>query len=193
VLYLMDNGELEAHVQALMEGLGLDMTQASLKETPKRVVRMLREFTQGGVLGEDLLTTFEAPTDHETFPLVVQDRIPFRGLCEHHLLPFFGEAAVGYIPQGRVVGLSKITRLVQMAGVRRPSIQERITGELADEIFERLHPLGVIVVIRAEHTCMAVRGINAPGVRTMTSALRGVFDEDAAARAEFFSIVGWGR
>lgn len=186
---------VEESVRDMLAGLGLDPMCEGLKETPRRVAKMLRDFTRGGNLLDELGTTFESPYDGAVAqsPLIVQDRIPFRGLCEHHLLPFFGEAAVGYIPGKRVVGLSKLVRVVQAAGTQQPSIQERITDAIADAIMKGLEAEGVIVVVRAEHTCMAVRGVNSPGVRTLTSALRGVFMADYAARAEFYALTGWSK
>lgn len=189
---------MEELIHAILVELGLDPDQdAGIAETPKRVAKMLRSFTQGGVLRDELGTVFRSPytasASHKMPPMVVQDKIPFRGLCEHHLLPFYGEAALGYIPTDKIVGLSKLVRLVQAAGVQRPSIQERITNDIADTLHGGLNAAGAIVVVKAEHMCMAVRGVNAPGVRTMTSALRGLFEEDTAARAEFYSLVAWSK
>jgi GTP cyclohydrolase I len=133
---------------------------------------------------QDVIKTFETRSND----LVIQTKIPVRGLCEHHFLPFFGYATIGYVPMGKVIGLSKLTRIVQGLGMRKPTIQERLTAEIADALWIGLQPNGAIVVISAEHTCMTVRGAQAPGVQTVTSALRGIFDADAQLRSEFFDL-----
>ena len=120
--------------------------------------------------------------------MIAQSNIPFRMLCEHHLVPAIGRAAIGYIPNKRVVGLSKLTRLVQAVGTERPSLQEYICDKVADLLFEHIDPKGVIVAIKAEHGCMACRGVNSPGVMTMTSSVKGVFRDVPAARDEFFQL-----
>lgn len=163
--------------------------EPGMTDTPERWARFFAEFNRPcNLVG--LVRGFDHEGGSDVGAMVVQSGIPFRGLCEHHLLPFYGTCDLGYIPSLRVIGLSKLTRLVQAAGTRRPSIQERITNEIADALKEGINPLGVIVVTRAEHTCMSVRGVNAPGVRTIVSALRGNFVHVPAARAEFIGLIG---
>lgn len=186
---------IATHYAEIIRALGLPVNSEGLSDTPKRVAKFLMEFNQKPNYDEILGSVFEhvGPDSNATRAMVAQTEIPFRGLCEHHFLPFFGKAHIGYIPKDRVVGLSKLTRLVQAVGTARPSIQETITNEIADILTSRLDPLGVMVVVSAEHTCMAVRGINAPGVVTTTSAVRGVFMQVPAARQEFLSFIKGGR
>jgi GTP cyclohydrolase I len=162
-----------------------------MEETPQRWARFFEEFNQPCDLVA-MMKAFDHVEGNDVGAMVVQSGIPFRGLCEHHLLPFHGRCDLGYIPGSRVVGLSKLTRVVQAAGTMRPSIQERITNQIADAIHAGISALGVIVVTRAEHTCMSVRGVNAPGVTTTVSALRGNFVHVPAARQEFLSLIGRG-
>ncbi len=182
-------GDTEQIVRDLLLSIGLDPNTEGLSETPRRVAGYLREFTQPVDLTSLLKDGFDDPTD-ASGAMVVQDNIPFRGCCEHHLLPFHGTAAIGYIPKGRIVGLSKLTRLVQGAGTRKPSTQEEISNTIAEVLDDQLQPVGVIVVTSAIHTCMAVRGVNAPNVVTKVSAIRGVYRDVPSARAEFFAVLG---
>lgn len=174
------------HIKAVLELLGHDTSNQGINETPTRVAKFLQEFHQDVDFHALLKAGFEG--QHGPDAMVIQQHIPFRALCEHHLLPFFGRASIGYIPEGRVVGLSKLTRLVQAAGTKRPSTQEFVTNMIADALNDVMTPKGVIVITKAVHTCMSVRGINAPDVETSVSALRGVFLLVPAARAEFLSI-----
>jgi GTP cyclohydrolase I len=157
--------------------------------TANRIARFLEEFHQEVDL-QELMKTFdyEEPKNGGQ-PMVAISRIPLGGLCEHHHCPFFGTADIGYIPSRKVLGLSKFARLTKAAGHSKPTIQERLTNEIADAINKALDPKGVIVVLRAQHTCMTVRGIAAPGVVTVTSAVRGNFVHVPAARQEFFSLL----
>lgn len=158
-------------------------------ETPKRFLKYLQEFNHG----KDLKASLGTPFDNEgkIDQMVVQTQIPFRGVCSHHLLPMFGEASIGYLPNKKIVGLSKLARLVDAAGTRKPSLQEVISNDIADTL-ESLEPKGVIVVIRALHTCMAVRGVVAEA-RTTTSTARGAFLLNPQARQEFFELCKQGR
>jgi len=182
--------DVEDGIELVLSGLGLSLAEEGLADTPARVAKFYEEYLQDVNLIDILGTSFEIP-EGDPRTMVCQDRIPFRALCEHHLLPFFGEAAIGYIPNDRVVGLSKLSRLVDAAGTRRPSIQERISEDIVGALMSGLNASGAIVVIKAEHMCMAVRGVNKPGVITTTSAIRGVFVDDAVARQEFLSLVRW--
>ena len=181
-----DQQGVEDASRALLEAVGEDINREGLRNTPARMGRAWRELLSG--LEEDprehLKTTFEVGTDE----IVMVRDIPFYSVCEHHLLPFYGRAHVGYIPRGGVVtGLSKLARLVE-GYARRPQVQERLTAQVAEAIDEVLNPQGVIVVIEAEHLCMSMRGISKPGSSTVTSALRGIMS-DGATRAEMMALV----
>ena len=184
----VDQDRAAAAVRELLLAIGEDPDRPGLQDTPARVARAYTEIFAG--LGQDpyeiLSTTFDE--DHDEMVLVKD--IPMYSTCEHHLVPFHGHAHIGYIPgaDGRVTGLSKLARLVEVYA-RRPQLQERMTRQTADALFEVLKPRGVIVVIEAEHLCMAMRGIRKPGSTTTTSAVRGVFRDNPATRAEAMSLV----
>lgn len=170
-------------IRALLVGVGQDADREGLKETPARYYRFLREWMQPP---DFVFTTFEAEGASE---MVVQVGIPFYSLCEHHLLPFFGTATVAYIPDARIVGLSKLARAVDYCA-RGFQNQERITGRVAHALQEAVHPRGVGVVLRARHLCMEMRGVKAAGTETTTSCLLGAMFDDARARAEFMTLAG---
>jgi GTP cyclohydrolase IA len=184
----VDQARAEAAVRELLLAVGEDPDRPGLQETPARVARAYAETFAGLSMdpAEVLATTFDE--DHDELVLVRD--IPMYSTCEHHLVPFHGMAHVGYIPgaDGRVTGLSKLARLVDVYA-RRPQVQERMTRQIADSLHDGLKPQGVIVVIEAEHLCMAMRGIRKPGSRTMTSAVRGIFRDNPATRAEAMSLV----
>ena|ERR1700761_5685705 len=181
------------HVAAILEMFGHDLFHdESMKETPERFIKYLAEFHKGEPNVEAIFKQgFEADTAAGGIHgMVAQSNIPFRAVCEHHLLPMFGHAAIGYIPNQRVIGLSKLARIVDAYGTARPSLQERIAEKIADA-FDRppVAAKGVIVIIKAEHGCMACRGVNKPGVVTTTSVVRGVIRDVPAARQEFFNLI----
>ncbi len=184
----VDQARIEAAVREILFAIGEDPERDGIADTPARVARMYAETCAG--LHEDpgrhLKVTFDANHDEM---ILVRD-VPLYSMCEHHLVPFYGQAHVGYIPNtdGRVTGLSKLARLVDGYS-RRPQVQERLTTQIADAMESTLEPRGVLVVIEAEHLCMAMRGIRKPGSSTVTSAVRGVFRADAAARAEAMRFV----
>jgi GTP cyclohydrolase I len=184
----VDQPRIEAAVRELLAAIGEDPDRDGLRNTPARVARMYGEIFAG--LGVDpgavLSTTFEA--DHDEMVLVKD--IPFHSICEHHLVPFVGKAHVAYIPNedGRLTGLSKLARLVE-GYAKRPQVQERITGQIADTLVRVLEPRGVLVVLEAEHLCMSMRGVNKPGATTVTSAVRGLFRDDARTRAEAMAFI----
>jgi GTP cyclohydrolase I len=175
-------------VLSMIQAIGEDPKREGLVETPRRVAEMYAELFAGMDMDphEELQVGYEL--GHRE--MVVLKDIPFYSMCEHHLLPFFGVAHIGYIPDasGRVVGISKLARVVEIFA-RRPQIQERMTTQIADAIMEGLQPQGVAVVCRAEHLCMIMRGVNKPGTNIVTSAIRGLFRNRAASRAEFFSLI----
>lgn len=174
-------------VRRLLIDLGEDPEREGLRETPVRVAKMyVRELLAGErSTAEEALSTVFAEDHRE---LVLVRDIPFFALCEHHMMPFFGKAHVGYIPSGSVVGLSKLARLVEVAA-RRLTIQERLTSQVADAVMSVLEPEGAMVIVEAEHFCMTMRGVQKPGTITTTSAVRGCFVRDAKARDEFLRLV----
>ncbi|MGO1509152.1 MAG: GTP cyclohydrolase I FolE [Actinomycetaceae bacterium] len=177
----------EAAVRALLTAVGEDPDRDGLRETPGRVARAFGELLGG--LGEDPADHLDAVFDLGHQEMVIVADIPLYSLCEHHLLPFHGKAHVGYIPgtDGRVTGLSKLARLVE-GYARRPQVQERLTGQVADALVDRLRARGALVVVEAEHMCMSMRGARATGTRTVTSAVRGAM-RNPATRAEAMSLL----
>ena len=183
----VDLEKIEQAVTMILEAVGEDPAREGLIDTPKRVARMYEEIFQG--LNQDPKEHFATIFGEDHEELVLVKDIPFYSTCEHHLVPFFGKAHIGYIPQnGKVTGLSKLARAVE-AVTKRPQLQERITSTIADSIVETLEPIGVIVIVEAEHMCMTMRGVKKPGSQTVTSAVRGIFQKDAAARAEVLSLI----
>jgi GTP cyclohydrolase IA len=178
----IDLGAAELAVRALLIALGQDPDSEHLQETPRRVASAYAELLTPQAFE---LTTF--PNDEGYEELVVARDIPFQSLCEHHMLPFHGVAHVGYLPDQRIVGLSKLARVVDRFA-RGLQVQERLTKQVADWLDSNLHPKGVGVVIEAEHQCMTLRGVRAHESRTITSALQGHLRHDAAARLEFFAL-----
>lgn len=183
-----DQPRAEAAVRELLLAIGEDPDRGGLRDTPARVARAYREIFAGLYTdpGAVLNTMFDE--DHDELVLIKE--IPLYSTCEHHLVSFHGVAHVGYIPgrDGRVTGLSKIARLVDLYA-KRPQVQERLTSQIADALVKRLGPRGVIVVVEAEHLCMAMRGVRKPGAVTTTSAVRGQFKTDAASRAEALDLI----
>jgi GTP cyclohydrolase I len=179
-------------VRSLLEALGEDPEREGLRRTPERVAKLLDEFTSGRDI--DPSTVLKPVFSEEHDEMILVKDIPFASLCEHHLVPFVGRAHVGYIPNknGQVTGLSKLARVVDICA-KRLQMQERMTSQVADAIEKALDPRGVIVVVEAEHMCMSMRGVQKPGHTTVTSAVRGVFRENVATRAEAMSIIGGGR
>jgi GTP cyclohydrolase I len=184
----MDRDKIAEGVRLVLEGIGEDPTREGLRDTPRRVADMYEEIFAG--IGEDvgahLAVTFSE--DHQEMVLVRD--IPLYSVCEHHLVPFMGRAHVAYIPgkDGRVCGLSKLARVVDVFA-KRPQLQERMTSQIAEAILVGLEPQGVMVVIEAEHLCMSMRGVQKPGAITTTSAVRGIFQRNAATRAEALSLI----
>jgi GTP cyclohydrolase I len=183
----VDRARIEAAVREILLAVGEDPDRDGLRETPARVARMYEEVLGGISLEpDDLLKTFDA--DHDEM-VMVRD-IDVVSLCEHHALPFTGKAHVAYIPgkDGRITGLSKLARLVDLYA-RRLQVQERLTVQIADALERELDPRGVLVVVEAEHMCMSMRGVRKPGSTTVTSAVRGLFRENVATRAEAMNFI----
>lgn len=185
----VDLPRIERAVREMLEAIGEDPRRDGLIDTPSRVAWAYAELFSG--LREDPRDQLDVTFDEDHREMVVLRAIPFASMCEHHLLPFIGHAHIGYIPNGRVVGLSKLARLVE-GYARRPQIQERMTSEIADAIVDRLHPNGCGVIIEASHTCMTIRGVKKPDSVMITSAMRGGFKNRPATRAEFMSIIHHG-
>jgi GTP cyclohydrolase IA len=179
------NGRVEDAVRDILAEIGEDPAREGLRGTPDRVHRMYAELTAGYHVNPDRLVNGAIYEERYSEMVVVKD-VPFYSLCEHHLLPFFGTAAVAYIPRGRVIGLSKIPRIVEMYA-RRLQVQERMTQEIADFLDERLKPQGVGVVVEANHLCAVMRGIRKPGTVMTTAAVLGLFRTRDRTRAEFYS------
>ena len=185
---MVDHERVRALVRELLEAIGEDPEREGLRETPRRVADMYVELFEGLEVdpGEHLRVTFEAGHDE----MVMVRDIPFTSLCEHHLVPFMGLAHVAYLPgsNGRITGLSKMARLVE-GYARRLQVQERLTTDIVEAMERELHPQGSIVVVEAEHFCMSMRGVKKSGSTTVTSAVRGVFRDDAAYRAEALQYI----
>lgn len=172
----------EEHFKAILKHLGEDVHREGLKETPKRYIKFMREFLQPKIFN---FTTFDAEGTDE---MIVQTNIPFYSLCEHHIAPFFGTANVAYIPNNKIVGLSKLARTVDLYANRLQN-QERITLQIAERLHKELNPIGVAVHLKAQHLCMNMRGVKKHDTYTSTSKLIGVFKTDTKARSEFFNII----
>lgn len=183
---MVDQNKIRKAARMLLEGIGEDPDRDGLLETPDRIARMYEEIFSGmGRDGANELSRVFAIDDGE---MVLERDITFYSMCEHHMLPFFGKAHVAYLPDGRVAGLSKLARTVEIYA-RRLQIQERMTGQIADAVMGHLAPKGVMVVLEAEHTCMTMRGIKKPGSRTVTTAARGAFETDEILRNRFFQLL----
>lgn len=184
----MDRDKIMDGVRLILEGVGEDPGREGLADTPRRVADMYQEIFAG--LEQDAAEHFCVTFNEGHQEMVLVRDIPLYSMCEHHLLPFLGRAHVAYIPgkHGRICGLSKIARTVDVFA-RRPQVQERLTSQIADTLVEHLDPMGVLVAIEAEHLCMSMRGVQKPGAITTTSAVRGIFERNAATRAEAMSLI----
>lgn len=183
----MDKKKIEKAIRDILEAIGENPKRKDLLDTPKRVAEMYEEIFSG--IPKDPAKELEVILDQKHEEIILLKGIPLYSVCEHHLIPFIGKANVAYIPKhGRVAGLSKIARVVESLA-RRPQVQERLTTQVAEIIMGKLKPLGVMVVIEAEHLCMSMRGVQKSGIRTVTSAVRGIFKENVKTRAEALSLM----
>jgi GTP cyclohydrolase I len=188
----VDQDKIKQGVRLILEGIGEDPDRAGLLETPRRVAEMYVDIFSG-IDGADPASLLVAMAgDHHREMVLIRD-IDFYSICEHHLLPFHGRAHVAYIPSehGHIAGLSKLARVVRLVAAR-PQLQERITSEVADAIVKALEPSGALVLIEAEHLCMSMRGVRTPGAKTVTSAVRGIMQTNAATRSEVLSLINAG-
>ncbi|MGM9662190.1 MAG: GTP cyclohydrolase I FolE [Oscillospiraceae bacterium] len=183
----MDTEKIKAGVRLILEGIGEDADREGLLETPDRIARMYGELAAGYTddAAEHLCKRFHVDNND----MVIEKDIPFYSFCEHHMLPFYGTAAIAYIPNGEVVGLSKIARTLEVFA-KRFQLQERLTAQVADAFMEELRPQGVMVLIEAEHMCMTMRGIKKPGTKTVTVVTRGVFQDSEKLQSDFYRLLG---
>lgn len=183
----MDQEKIKQGVRLILEGVGEDLNREGLVETPDRVARMYEELLAGLTMdgSEHLQKTFSV----ENNEMVLEKDITFYSLCEHHLLPFYGKVHIAYVPDGKVAGLSKLARTVEIFA-RRLQLQEQMTGQIADALMDYLKPKGVMVMVEAEHMCMTMRGIKKPGSKTVSVVTRGAFEENEKLQNMFFRMIG---
>lgn len=184
---MVDQEKVRRAVALLLEGIGEDPTREGLLETPDRVARMYTQLAGG--MDEQASTHLSKTFAVDHNDLVIEHNIPFYSLCEHHLLPFYGHVAIGYVPNGRVAGLSKLARTVEVFA-RRLQLQEQLTGQIADALMEDLGCQGAIVFVEAEHMCMTMRGVQKPGTKTTTLSCRGCFENNPELEQRFFRMLG---
>ena len=182
----MNQQKIQDGVRLILEGIGEDLNREGLRETPERIARMYEEICGG--MTEDAGTHLQKTFSVSDSGIVMEKDIVFYSMCEHHMLPFYGKAHIAYIPDGKVVGLSKLARTVEVYA-KRPQIQEQLTAQIADALMEYLKPQGAMVMLEAEHMCMTMRGVKKPGSRTVTFVTRGVFDRDERLQRQFFELV----
>lgn len=183
---MVDQNKIQEAVRLLLEGIGEDTGREGLIETPDRIARMYAEIFSG--MEDDAAVPLSRVFSVDSGEMVLEKDIVFYSMCEHHMMPFFGKAHVAYIPDGKVVGLSKLARTVEIYA-KRLQIQERMTGQIADAIMEHLAPKGAMVVLEAEHMCMTMRGVKKPGSKTVSLAVRGVFENNTELQNRFFQML----
>lgn len=188
----MDKKLIEEGVRLILKGIGEDVSREGLIKTPQRVADMYEELFNG--IGKDPAVELESLFDENHDEMIIVKDIPFYSVCEHHMVPFVGKAHIAYVPNksGKIVGLSKLSRVLDTVS-RRLQVQERLTTIVADTIMKKLQPRGTMVIIEAEHLCMSIRGVKKPNTITVTSAVRGLFRENPASRAEAMALIKSGR
>ncbi|MBQ7972047.1 MAG: GTP cyclohydrolase I FolE [Lachnospiraceae bacterium] len=184
---MTDENKIREAITLLLEGMGEDVKREGLVETPDRIARMYTEILSGKEESAAEVLSKRFKVDNSE--MVLEKDIVFYSMCEHHLMPFYGKAHIAYIPNGEVVGLSKLARTVEVFA-KRLQLQEQLSSQVADAIMENLNPKGVMVVMEAEHMCMTMRGVKKPGSKTVTVATRGVFETDPAMKNLFFQMLG---
>lgn len=182
----MNREKIIEGAKLILEGIGENLNREGLLETPARIARMYEEIFEG--LGKNAKDILDKTFTVESNDLVLEKDITYFSMCEHHLVPFYGKSHIAYIPRGRVAGLSKLARTVELYA-KKPQLQERLTTEVADAIMEYLDAEGVMVVIEGEHTCMTMRGVKKPGTKTLTTTYRGIFKEDSNLRREVMTLI----
>ena len=183
---MIDQEKIEQAVRLMLEGIGEDVSREGLKDTPARIARMCGELYSG--MGEDVKEHLSRTFSVDTSEMVIEKDITFYSMCEHHILPFYGKAHIAYIPDGKVVGLSKLARTVEVFS-RRLQVHEQLTGQIADALMEYMKPKGALVMLEAAHMCMTMRGIKKPGSQTVTIAKRGLFETDPSLEEKFFRMM----
>ena len=183
---MVDHKKVEQAIRLLLEGIGEDPDREGLAETPDRIARMYEEICGG--MNEDAAEHLKKTFTAENNEMVVEKDITFYSMCEHHMLPFYGKVHIAYIPDGKVVGLSKLARTVEVFA-RRLQLQEQLTGQIADALMEYMQPKGALVMVEAEHMCMTMRGIKKPGSKTMTVITRGEFKNNIELQKQFLAMV----
>lgn len=186
---MVDQNKIKEAVKLLLEGIGEDTAREGLADTPDRIARMYTELFAG--MTEEPSAPLSRVFTVENSEMVLEKDIVFYSMCEHHMLPFYGKAHVAYVPDGKVVGLSKLARTVEIYA-RRLQVQERMTNQVADAVMEHLKPRGVMVVLEAEHLCMTMRGVKKPGSKTVSIAARGIFEEKPELQDRFFQMLRMG-
>ena len=184
---MVDQTKVKEAVRMLLEGIGEDVDREGLRETPERIARMYEQIFAG--MEENAATHLSKTFAVASNEIVMVKDITFYSICEHHLMPFYGKAHIAYLPDGKVVGLSKLARTVEVYA-RRPQIQEQMTIQIVEAVMEHLKPQGVMVLLEAEHMCMTMRGVEKPGSRTVTMASRGCFQEKTELQTLFFQMLG---
>jgi GTP cyclohydrolase I len=187
---VIDGDKVRQGMRLILEGLGEDPDAQRLRESPNRVAEAYAEIFAG--LWENPADVLDVQFEEGHDEMVIVKDIPFFSMCEHHFLPFNGTAHIGYLPRGNVLGLSKLARVVEILA-KRPQLQERLTSQIADTVMQRLDPMGVGVMIEAEHLCMTMRGVKKPGSSVVTSAMRGLFLDNPGTRTEFLTLIGQDR
>ena len=182
----MNQDKIKEGVRLILEGIGEDINREGLLETPDRIARMYEELAAGYT--DDAAVHLKKRFHEDNHDMVMEKDIHFYSFCEHHMLPFYGNAAIAYIPNGEVVGLSKIARTVEVFA-KRFQLQERLTAQIADAFMEELKPKGVMVLVQAEHMCMTMRGIKKPGTRTVSVVTRGIFDDNESLQNSFYRML----
>ena len=184
---MIDHKKIEHAVRLMLQGIGEDTEREGLKDTPARIARMCEELYAGSE--DDAKTQLSRTFTVDSSEMVIEKDITFYSMCEHHILPFYGKAHIAYIPDGKVVGLSKLARTVEVFA-RRLQLQEQLTAQIADALMEYMQPKGAMVMLEAEHMCMTMRGVKKPGSQTVTLAKRGIFETDPALEERFFRMLG---
>ena len=183
---LIDGQKIREAAASIIAAIGEDSNREGLRDTPRRIAQMYEEFFSG--LSQDPAQVLATGFEEAYTELAILRDVPFFSICEHHFLPFFGTAHIGYVPNGRVVGASKLVRALDILA-RRPQIQERLTNQFVDLVYGTIRPRGVAVVLSAEHLCMSIRGVGKPGVKVLTSATRGDLGDQAASKQEFLALI----